>query len=159
MTAARVVKRIVKEIDETKILYQENGILARPKNDADLFSWEAFIPGPSESPYEGYIYKLNIVFPQDYPMRAPLVNFETKMYHPNVSMESGSICLDILKHQWSPVLTLPKILLSISSLLTDPNPDSPLNGNAARNWTKNMEEYINIVKNYGESQALKSMPK
>ena len=65
----------------------------------------------------------------------------TEYFHPNISSESGAICLDILKDQWSPVLTLPKILLSISSLLTDPNANSPLNGTAAREWINNRDEY------------------
>ena len=81
--------------------------------------------GPEDSPYTGGVFFLNIQFPTDYPFKPPKITFNTKIYHCNVN-SNGSICLDILKDQWSPALTISKVLLSISSLLTDPNPDDPL---------------------------------
>ncbi|KAF5836049.1 ubiquitin-conjugating enzyme/RWD-like protein [Dunaliella salina] len=81
--------------------------------------------GPPDSPYAGGVFFVSIHFPPDYPFKPPKVAFQTKVYHPNVNSQ-GSICLDILKDQWSPALTVSKVLLSISSLLTDPNPDDPL---------------------------------
>ena len=80
--------------------------------------------GPSESPYTGGVFKLSILFPVDYPFKPPHMQFTTKIYHPNINA-AGLICLDILKGQWSPALTISKVLLSITSLLTDPNPDDP----------------------------------
>ncbi|GAM27693.1 hypothetical protein SAMD00019534_108690 [Acytostelium subglobosum LB1] len=91
----------------------------------DLFHWSATIMGPKDSPYDGGIFFLNIHFPTDYPFKPPKINFQSKVYHPNINA-NGSICLDILKEQWSPALTIPKVLLSICALLTDPNPDDPL---------------------------------
>ena len=81
--------------------------------------------GPEDSPYQGGVFFLSIHFPNDYPFKPPKVTFQTKIYHPNVN-SNGAICLDVLKDQWSPALTVSKILLSISSLLNDPNPDDPL---------------------------------
>lgn len=90
----------------------------------DLFHWQATIMGPKDSPYEGGVFSLSIVFPADYPFKPPKLHFQTKIYHCNISA-NGSICLDILRDQWSPALTIGKVLLSISSLLTDPNPNDP----------------------------------
>ena len=80
--------------------------------------------GPDDSPYAGGIFFLNIHFPTDYPFKPPKMSFTTKIYHCNIH-PNGSICLDILKDQWSPALTISKVLLSISSMLTDANPDDP----------------------------------
>ncbi|KAF5896617.1 ubiquitin-conjugating enzyme E2 D4-like [Clarias magur] len=91
----------------------------------DLFHWQATIMGPGDSPYQGGVFFLTIHFPTDYPFKPPKVAFTTKIYHPNIN-SNGSICLDILRSQWSPALTVSKVLLSICSLLCDPNPDDPL---------------------------------
>ncbi|KAJ3416880.1 Ubiquitin-conjugating enzyme E2 4 [Chytridiales sp. JEL 0842] len=97
---------------------------AGPVGD-DLFHWQATIMGPSDSPYSGGVFFLSIHFPTDYPFKPPKLIFTTRIYHPNIN-SNGSICLDILRDQWSPALTISKVLLSICSLLTDPNPDDPL---------------------------------
>ncbi|KAL5052893.1 hypothetical protein RYX36_033575 [Vicia faba] len=91
----------------------------------DMFHWQATIMGPADSPYAGGVFLVTIHFPPDYLFKPPKVAFRTKVFHPNIN-SNGSICLDILKEQWSPALTISKVLLSICSLLTDPNPDDPL---------------------------------
>ena len=90
-----------------------------------MFHWQATIMGPDDSPYAGGVFFLDIHFPADYPFKPPKVHFTTRIYHCNIN-SNGGICLDILKDQWSPALTISKVLLSICSLLTDPNPDDPL---------------------------------
>jgi len=97
---------------------------AGPVKD-NLFEWQATISGPAESPYEGGVFFITIKFPKDYPFRPPKLKFVTRIFHCNIS-PYGEICLDILKDQWSPALTISKVLLSLCSLLTDPNPDDPL---------------------------------
>ena len=112
---------------------------AGPDGD-DIFKWEGVIMGPSDCPYTGGVFKLKIGFPTDYPFKPPNIVFLTKIYHPNIST-SGAICLDILKTQWSPALTISKVLLSICSLLTDPNPADPLMPDIAHIYTTDKEAY------------------
>ena len=96
--------------------------------------------GPSDSPYSGGVFFVTITFPPDYPFKPPKVQFQTKVYHPNINSQ-GSICLDILKEQWSPALTISKVLLSICSLLTDPNPDDPLVPEIAQYYKGDRQRY------------------
>lgn len=109
--------------------------------------WEATIIGPIDSLYCGGIFTLEIIFPDNYPFKPPKLKFITKILHPNIN-SYGSICLDILNTNWSPVLSVSKILLSISSLLTDPNPDDPLDAELAKLYVNNIEEYKKKVRNY-----------
>ena len=121
MSAQRIRK-------ELKLLEEESksmpGCSAGPVDD-DLLNWQGIIVGPEGTPYVGGVFKLEIKFPSDYPYKAPKVTFATPIYHCNIN-RAGNICLDILKDKWSPVLTIGKVLLSICSLLSDPNPDDPL---------------------------------
>ena len=116
-------RRIKKELDELN-LCQPTNCSAGPVGD-DLYKWQATIMGPEGSPYHGGIFFLKIEFPTDYPFKPPRINFSTPIYHCNIN-SNGSICLDILKDQWSPALTISKVLLSICSLMDDPNPNDPL---------------------------------
>lgn len=118
------VQRIQKEYLEL----QKNPLkytTAGPASEDDITKWAATIIGPNGTPYEGGIFHLNIFFPKEYPYKPPKLRFTTKLYHCNISA-TGSICLDILKTEWSPVLTISKVLLSLLSLLDDPEPTDPL---------------------------------
>jgi ubiquitin-conjugating enzyme E2 D len=114
---------------------------------SDMRHWEATILGPSESPYAGGIYSLEIIFPTNYPFKPPKIRFVTPIYHPNINKQ-GSICLDILNINWSPVLSITKLLLSICSLLTDPNPDDPLDEEIADLYINNKEMYFQNARNF-----------
>ncbi|XP_068750709.1 ubiquitin-conjugating enzyme E2 E1-like [Montipora capricornis] len=113
------VKRIRRELAEITLEPPPN-CSAGPKGD-NLYEWNSTILGPPGSVYEGGVFFLDIHFPSDYPFKPPKVTFRTRIYHCNVNSQ-GVICLDILKDNWSPALTISKVLLSVCSLLTDCNP-------------------------------------
>jgi len=113
----------------------------------DMFSWTGTIMGPEDSPYMNGIFSVKIDFPSDYPFKSPRVIFITKIYHPNINA-TGAICLDILKEQWSPALTISKVLLSVCSLLTDPNPDDPLMPDIAKLYKVDKERYNAIAREW-----------
>ncbi|KAK1933063.1 ubiquitin-conjugating enzyme family protein [Babesia divergens] len=113
--------------------------------EGDIFNWQAAVLGPSDTEWDGGIFTLSLKFPHDYPHKPPVVRFTTRVFHPNV-YQDGSICLDILDKEWSPVFDVCGILTSIQSLLTDPNNKSPANKEAAILYTENRSEYIRKVK-------------
>ncbi|KAH7817659.1 putative Ubiquitin-conjugating enzyme E2 [Monocercomonoides exilis] len=126
---------------------------AGPVSETDLFHWQATIMGPSDSPFQGGIFFLDIQFPTDYPFKPPKCRFITKVFHPNIN-SSGSICLDILKDQWSPALTISKVLLSICSLLTDPNPDDPLAPDVAHMLNTDKKRYEATAREWTRKYAM-----
>lgn len=135
MSTLNRIQKELQEITNTPPYNCSAGLI-----DDNLYNWTASIIGPDSSPYKGGIFKLEINFPEDYPFNPPKIRFVTKIYHCNINT-SGGICLDILKDQWSPALTISKILLSICSLMDDPNPDDPLMPEIANLYKKDKESH------------------
>ncbi|KAF1796935.1 ubiquitin-conjugating enzyme/RWD-like protein [Mucor lusitanicus] len=143
-------KRISKELAEISLDPPSN-CSAGPKGD-NLFEWVSTIAGPADSPYAGGIFFLDVHFPQEYPFKPPKVVFRTRIYHCNINSQ-GAICLDILKDNWSPALTISKVLLSICSLLTDANPHDPLVGSIANEYLNNREEHDSQAREWTKRYA------
>eukprot|EP00056_Hartaetosiga_gracilis_P016238 m.4405 g.4405 ORF g.4405 m.4405 type:complete len:789 (-) comp3876_c0_seq1:852-3218(-) len=141
LTPAR--KRLLKDF---KRLQKEppEGIMGSPI-EGDIMQWSAVIFGPEGTPFEDGTFKLSLSFTEDYPNRAPKVKFVSRIFHPNV-YKDGSICLDILQNRWSPTYNISGILTSIQSLLDEPNPNSPANGEAAQLFRDNKHEYEKRVR-------------
>ncbi|XP_065847020.1 ubiquitin-conjugating enzyme E2 8-like isoform X1 [Euphorbia lathyris] len=174
-------KRILKELKDLQ-RDPPTSCSAGPIGE-DMFHWQATIMGPCDSPYAGGVFLVSIHFPPDYPFKPPKVPnhsfisssasniqflwlnsfpfiyiwnqvaFRTKVYHPNIN-SNGSICLDILKDQWSPALTISKVLLSICSLLTDPNPDDPLVPEIAHIYKAQRDRYEATARNWTHKYAM-----
>jgi ubiquitin-conjugating enzyme E2 C len=126
-----VTKRLQQEL-KSLMFSGPTGVSACPQGD-NMFVWQAKIKGPADTVFDGLEYQLSIEFNSGYPVEAPTVKFVTPCFHPNVD-QAGNICLDILKEKWSAVYDVKALLLSLQSLLGEPNNDSPLNGYAASLW-------------------------
>lgn len=143
--------RILKEIRDMARNPPTN-ISAGPKSPDELEKWEAKIFGPKGTPYQDGLFELEILLPATYPFKAPKVSFKTKIYHCNIKGET--ICLDILKDEWSPALTIDKVLLSISSLLSEPNPNDPLDSSIGNMFINNRNQYNNIAAQWTRKYAM-----
>nr|XP_016930736.1 ubiquitin-conjugating enzyme E2 N [Drosophila suzukii]XP_016930745.1 ubiquitin-conjugating enzyme E2 N [Drosophila suzukii] len=130
------------------------GISAIP-DEKNARYFHVLVSGPQDSPYEGGIFKLELFLPGAYPMKAPLVRFLTKIYHPNID-SLGRICLDVLGDKWSPALQIRTILLSIQALLSAPNPDDPLVNDVADLWKVNEKRAIQNAREWTLRYAMEN---
>ena len=139
-TIVRLTKEIIK-LKEGKI----EGVEVITTDNIKLL--KAIMQGPPDTPYEDFKYDLELKFDDSYPMKPPSVKFISQIYHPNI-YKDGRICVDILQNEWTPTLNISSVLLSIRSLLMDPNPRSPANREAANLYIKDKESYNMKVKTY-----------
>lgn len=126
-------KRLISDF-KNLVQSKPSSYMASPYKD-DIRKWAAVILGPEDTPWQGAALCLSMEFLPDYPTKPPVIKFLTKVYHPNVYGD-GSICLDILKDKWSPAYDISSVLVSVQNLLTDPNPMSPANGEAANLYVR-----------------------
>jgi len=132
MLIARLQKEL-KDLEESPI----TNCSAGPLNE-DIKIWQAMIFGPDDTPYQGGVFDVRIEFTEEYPFKPPKVYFVTPVYHCNIN-KRGGICLDILNTSWSPALTIGKVLISICSLLAEPNPEDPLVPSIANLYKENRD--------------------
>lgn len=149
MSSSEAVKRLQKELSDIRHAKHREvpeNVSLGPKEE-NIFQWNATIIGAKDTAYEGGIFELEILIPTSYPFKAPKVHFKTKIFHPNIN-DKGDICLDILKSNWVPSLNLTQVMISIVSLMSDPNPSDPFNPTAARIYKENRSEYNAVVREY-----------
>ncbi|KAJ2901192.1 ubiquitin conjugating enzyme Ubc7/UbcP3 [Coemansia aciculifera] len=151
------LKRLMTEYRELS-LHSPDGITAGPISEDNFFEWEAVIEGPPETPFEHGVYTANLTFPHDYPLNPPTMKFTCPMFHPNV-YANGVVCISILhppgddpnhyessSERWSPVQSIEKILLSVLSMIADPNDESGANVDASKMWREDRERFNKIAR-------------
>lgn len=154
-SAIAILNKQYKELTKNPI----DGFFIGLKDD-NIFNWEGTLVGPQDTIYEEGIFKFNMIFPNNYPLSPPKFIFKTPIYHPNI-YKDGLVCISILHNpgedemgyehsseRWRPVHTVESIVLSIISLLSNPNDESPANIDAGKLWRENRREYKKKVREY-----------
>ena len=133
-------KRLIKELKECSVDQDLTGITATPVGES-LEHLKGTLKGPKDTPYEKGVFTVDIQIPQEYPFKPPKMKFDTKVWHPNVSSQTGAICLDILSKEWSPALTIKTTLISLQLLLAEPVPDDPQDATVAGMYTSDIDKF------------------
>lgn len=154
-------RRLQKEIQDI-VKDTHSGIkVTSPQGDTDITDFTHFkghFRGPPDTPYEGGKYEVDIRITPEYPFKPPEMRFITKIWHPNVSSQTGAICLDTLGTAWSPVLTLKSALISLQSLLSSPEPKDPQDAEVATMLISRPEEFRHVAKEWAVRYAGASRP-
>jgi len=146
--------RLRKELTEVGKVDASSGVSAAAVGDgSDLRYLKGKINGPESTCYEGGIFEIDIIIPKQYPFEPPKMKFTTKIWHPNISSQTGAICLDILKDQWSPALTIKTALLSLRALLSSPEPSDPQDAEVAKMYIGDRKKFEKTAKFWTESYA------
>lgn len=149
MSSAGRLKKEIADFQNDKV----SGVSAKidPSNPNHL---SGTIQGPADTPYAGGTFHIDIVVPSEYPFVPPKMKFINKIWHPNISSQTGAICLDILKDQWSPALTIKTALLSLQALLCAPEPSDPQDAEVATMYLRNNAQFISTAKFWTETYAM-----
>ncbi|KAM3956634.1 ubiquitin-conjugating enzyme E2 T [Aphomia sociella] len=156
MSSAARTARLAREVKnfETRPPW---GITCTPEKEDNYNVLKVSLLGPKGSPYENGTFKLIITIPEKYPFEPPLVKFTTPVYHPNID-KGGRICMDMLKMPpkgaWLPTITLESLLVSLQTLLANPNPDDPLMMDVANEYKYNIQEYLENARKHTEKHAV-----
>lgn len=146
-------KRIRKELIECGKEQETSGITAEPVGGS-LSHLTGTLKGPEGTPYEGGVFVVDIHVPDTYPFEPLKMKFTTRIWHPNVSSVTGAICLDILKDQWSPALTIKTALVSLQALLSTPEPSDPQDAEVAKQYLKDYDTWCKTARFWTESYAV-----
>jgi len=144
--------RIMKEFQDFQKNAESSNITVTLVGD-DISHWKGIIPGPKDTCYQDGIFQVDISLPSDYPYKPPKMKFDTRIWHPNISSQTGAICLDILKNEWSPALSIRTALLSLQALMCEPVADDPQDAVVAQEYKTDKAKFTATAKSWTEKYA------
>ena len=148
------IKRL--QVELKQMTKDTNYFFSVHPDEDNFYKWNIIMIGPPDTPFEGALIKACMEFPKDYPNKPPQFYFTTPLYHPNIYPD-GKVCISILhegvdefgyeslSERWTPSQSVNSILISILSMLSAPNFDSPANVDASKLWRDNFTEYKKII--------------
>eukprot|EP01121_Diplochlamys_sp_Union-15-3_P019165 TRINITY_DN715_c0_g1_i1.p1 TRINITY_DN715_c0_g1~~TRINITY_DN715_c0_g1_i1.p1 ORF type:complete len:236 (+),score=59.02 TRINITY_DN715_c0_g1_i1:83-790(+) len=120
------------------------GVEPKFPDENNIMNFNVFVT-PTDGLYKGATFEFNLIVPTSYPYDPPKAVCKTLVYHPNIDFQ-GAVCLNILRADWKPVLTLGSVFFGLMTLFLEPNPDDPLNKEAAELMINKRSEFEANVK-------------
>jgi ubiquitin-conjugating enzyme E2 H len=142
------------QVDVVKLIESKHEVTLLG-DEMNLFSVKFY--GPSDTPYHDGVWKLRVNLPENYPFKSPSIGFMNKIYHPNIDEASGTVCLDVINQTWTAMYDLSNIFeVFLPHLLTYPNAQDPLNGDAAALYLHKPDDFKVRVRDYVQRYATES---
>lgn len=123
-------------------------------DESNLLNWQGLLV-PENSPYNKGAWRIDIVFPAEYPFKPPKVSFRTKIYHPNID-EKGQVCLPIISAEnWKPATKTDQVIHALVTLVNDPEPEHPLRADLAEEYTKDRKKFLKNAEEFTRKHSEK----
>lgn len=123
-------------------------------DESSILNWQGLIV-PENPPYSKGAFRIEINFPAEYPFKPPKITFKTKIYHPNID-EKGQVCLPIISPEnWKPATKTDQVIQALVALIHDPEPEHPLRGDLAEEYTKDRKKFIKNAEEFTKKHAEK----
>lgn len=145
-------QRLMRDIESIRNSKDDWHFTVTP-DERNIYSLKGTFEGPKDSPYEGGVFVVDFQVPTAYPLKPPKAKFDTRVFHPNISSQTGAICLDILGDNWTPVYKLESILISLQQLLQSPNPSDPQDAEVARLYTSDIDKFNSTAREWTRRYA------
>jgi len=123
-------------------------------DESNLLNWQGLLV-PENSPYNKGAWRIDIVFPAEYPFKPPKISFRTKIYHPNID-ESGQVCLPIISAEnWKATTKTDRVIQALVTLVNDPEPEHPLRADLAEEYTKDRKKFLKNAEEFTRKHSEK----
>ncbi|KAI3372303.1 hypothetical protein L3Q82_022670 [Scortum barcoo] len=149
-------RRLAKELEEIRKSGMKNFRNIQVE-ESNLLSWQGLIV-PDNPPYDKGAFRIEIIFPTEYPFKPPKITFKTKIYHPNID-EKGQVCLPVISAEnWKPATKTDQVIQSLIALVNDPQPEHPLRADLAEEYSKDRKKFLKnaeeFTKKHGEKRPM-----
>ena len=153
MQTNRILRRVGKELQKLQDSPLDFATVELAKKN-ELLVWTATLQGPKGSPYEGGKFKVKLDLQKEYPYKAPVAQFITKVYHPGVNRETGDVCAELLAHDWKPQMKLSDALTKIHTMLGSPDPhEHVVDEEVAEHLRKDQKGFEKTAKDWTKKHA------
>ncbi|XP_068190525.1 ubiquitin-conjugating enzyme E2 L3a [Antennarius striatus] len=139
-----LTKRLQKELEEIR---KSKNFCNVQVDESNIYNWQGLIV-PDRAPYDKGAFRIEVIFPPEYPFKPPRITFRTKIYHPNID-EKGQVCLPIISaDNWKPATKADQVIQSLISLVVNPEPEHPLRADVADEYSKDRAKFMKNAEEY-----------